>query len=139
MLEAAIIIARRYNYVQLFANEGAELSNMLHKLQKRVIQKDYTGELCAAEMKNLYISAVSKAKHKKGLTGGRLPENLKFTERQKTVMKYLCDGLTQRETGDRMGLKHSAIRSHMILIYKKLDVSNGVDAVIKIKEMNILD
>jgi LuxR family maltose regulon positive regulatory protein len=139
MLEEAIISARKYGYVQMFANEGAELSNMLHKLQKRVIQKDYSGALSSLEVKNLYILAVAKGKYKKGLTGGRLPVNLKFTERQKTVMKHLCDGLTHKEIGIQMGLKYSAIKSHMILIYKKLDVSNGVDAVIKIREMNVLD
>ncbi|MDR0310516.1 MAG: hypothetical protein LBJ21_02905 [Acidobacteriota bacterium] len=38
-----------------------------------------------------------------------------------------------------MNLKPSAIKSHMILIYKKLDVSNGVDAMIKIRELNVLN
>jgi len=41
-LEKAIITAREYKYTQLFINDGADLTNMLHKLQKRVIQKDYS-------------------------------------------------------------------------------------------------
>jgi DNA-binding NarL/FixJ family response regulator len=50
----------------------------------------------------------------------------------------MCDGLTQREIGEKMGLKLTTIRSHMNLIYKKLDVSNKMDAMIKIREMSIL-
>ena len=137
-LEQAVLSAQEYGYTQLFANEGAELSNMLHRFQKRILQKDYDGKISAGYVKNLYVAALTRAKHSKGLTGGTIPENLKFTDRQKEVMRYLCDGLTHNQIGEKMGLKHSAVKSHMILIYKKLDVSNGVDAMIKIKELDIL-
>ena len=138
-LEKAIILSREYGYTQIFANEGAALSTMLHKLQKRSVQKDYYGGLSSTEVKTLYTTALAREKHSWGLTGAKMPETLTFTNRQKTVMHYLSEGLTQKEIGERMGLKPSAIKSHMILIYKKLDVSNGVDAIIKMQKLGILD
>jgi LuxR family maltose regulon positive regulatory protein len=138
-LEKAIVSAQEYGFTQIFANEGAELSNMLHKLQKRVIQKDYPGNISTAQARTLYIMTLARAKQSPGLTGGRTPENMKFTEKQKTVMQYLCEGLTQKEIGGKMGLKHSAIKSHMILIYKKLDVTNAVEAMLKIKDLGLLE
>lgn len=138
-LERALKVAEEYGFIQIFANEGAELSNMLHKLQKRIAQKDYGGEISSTQVKTLFIMTLARAKFSKGLTGSRTPENLKFTEQQKRVMRYLCDGLTQKGIAEEMGLKPSAIKSHMILIYKKLDVSNSVDAMIKIRELGILD
>ena len=138
-LENAIISARDYGYTQVFANEGADLSNMLHKLQKRVIQKDYTGSLSAAEVKTLYYTALARAKSSPGLTGGRFPENLAFTDRQITVMRYLNDGLTQKEIAEKIGIKPSSVKVHVSLIYKKLDVSNVADAIIKIRELGVLD
>ncbi|MCL2088393.1 MAG: LuxR C-terminal-related transcriptional regulator [Oscillospiraceae bacterium] len=138
-LEDAIIKARQYRYTQIFTNDGADLCNMLHKLQKRVVQKGYTGDIGLAEVKNLYVTAVARSKYSCGLTGSRETDGLIFTDRQKTVMFYLNKGLTHKEIGDQMGLKFSSIKSHLILIYKKLNVSNNVDAIVKIRELGLLD
>jgi LuxR family maltose regulon positive regulatory protein len=138
LLESAIQAADEYNYIQVFINEGAEIANMLHRLQKRIAQKDYDGELSASQVKPLYILSLPRAKHSKGLTGGRARENMKFTDRQKEVMHYLCEGLTHKEIAAKMGIKFSSVKSHTILIYKKLDVSNISDAVVKIQELGLL-
>ena len=138
-LEKAILSAREYGYTQVFANEGADLSNMLHKLQKRVIQKDYAGELSSADVKPLYFTALTRAKHSPGLTGGRMPENLAFTQQQQTIMRYINDGLTQKEIAGRIGIKPSSVKVHVKLIYKKLDVSNVTDAIIKMRELGVPD
>jgi LuxR family maltose regulon positive regulatory protein len=137
-LTKAIISAQKYGFTQAFANDGAELSNMLHKLHKRTIQKDYDGEIPVTEVKKLYIMALTQAKKSRGLTGGRTSENVKYTEQQKIIMNYLNDGLTHKEMAEKMGLKPSTIKTHMGLIFKKLDVSNGVDAIIKIKEQGLI-
>lgn len=137
-LERAIISAQVYGYTQIFADEGAELSNMLHRLQKRIVQKD-SGGISVTYVKMLYIMALTRAKHSKGMTGGRIPENMTFTGQQKTVMGYMCEGFTQKEMAEKMGIKPSGVKSHVTLIYRKLDVSNSVDAMIKIRELGVLD
>ena len=60
---------------------------------------------------------------------------LTFTKQQKAVARLLCEGLSQQAIADKLGLKVTGVKSHLQLIYKKLDVSNGVDAVLKIKEL----
>jgi LuxR family maltose regulon positive regulatory protein len=137
-LEQAILLAQEYGFVQIFANEGAELSNMLHRLKKRVVQSDYNGNVSFQLVKSLYIMTLVRAKHSSGLTGQRMPTDLSFTEQQMKVMKHLCDGLSRNQIAEMMGLKPTAIKSHTILIYKKLDVSSSVDAIIKIKELGLL-
>jgi LuxR family maltose regulon positive regulatory protein len=134
----AIVSAYRYGYTQVFANEGAELVNMLHRLHLAAAVKDYSGVLPGAFAKTLYIMALSRSKITKGLTGGRLIKPLTFTEQQKAVMRLLCEGQSQQAAADKLGLKVTGIKSHLQLIYKKLDVSNGVDAVMKIKELGLL-
>jgi LuxR family maltose regulon positive regulatory protein len=136
-LERAVNIAYEYGYTQCFANDGAELINMLSKLQKRVVQKSYTGTLSSGFVKILHIAALAGAKRAKGLTGGRMPENLTFTEKQKAVMGYMCEGLNRNDIAAQMQLKPYTVKSHIALIYKKLDVSNSVDAILKIKELTL--
>lgn len=137
-ISKAVLTASAKNYTQLFINDGAELSTMLHKLYKQIIQPDYIGELNAMNVKNLYISSLSHAKFSPGMSGGRTQKSLKFTEQQRIIMKYLDSGFTHKEMAQKMGIKPSTIKTHMSLIYKKLDVSNAVEAMIKIRELDIL-
>ena len=136
-LEQAVVAAHEYGYTQVFANEGAELVNMLQRLQKRAVQSSYTGDIPAGFVKTLYIAAVAGAKRSKGLTGGRMPKDLTFTEKQKTVMALLCEGCSRNEIAERMGLKPYTVKSHIELIYRKLDVSNSVEAILKTQELGL--
>jgi DNA-binding NarL/FixJ family response regulator len=103
------------------------------------MQKDYCGGIPLARVKSLYIQAMMQSKRHKGLTGGLPRQNTKYTERQKEVMRHLCDGLTQKEIADKIGIKPSAVKSHLILIYRKLDVSTGIDAIMRINELRVLE
>ena len=138
VLERAVQSAQEYGYTQSFANEGAELSNIVHKLLMRIRQKDYTGSISVTEVSRLYAIVLARAQHSVGLTGGRSTKDLRFTDLQKTVISHLYEGLTNREISEKMGLKPSTIKTHTMLIYKKLDVSNKVEAMIKIRELGIM-
>jgi len=136
-LRQAIIMANQYGYTQLFVNEGASLLTMLHKLHKRAVQANNKDILPAASIKSLYLSAVAASKHSKGLTG-KSTENLSFTTRQRTVIRLLCEGFNRKEIAERMGISPDGVKSHMNLIFKKLDVTGSIEAVVKIKELNLI-
>ncbi|MDR2546328.1 MAG: LuxR C-terminal-related transcriptional regulator [Lachnospiraceae bacterium] len=137
-LEKAAMIACEYGYTQPFANEGADIVNILHRMQKRAIQKEYTDKIPAEFVKTLHIVALEAAKRSKGLTGGGVSENLTFTNKQKTVMRLMCEGFSRNEIAEKMGLKPYGVKSHTNLIYKKLDVSGSLEAVMKIRELGVL-
>jgi len=137
-LERAVAAAHEYGYTQVFAGEGAELVNMLHKLQKRAVQKEHARGLSGTFIKTLYIAALSESKRTKGLTGGLAPQNLTFTDKQKTVMRLMCEGCSRNAIAERMGLTPNGVKTHMELIYKKLDVMNSDEAIMKIKELGAL-
>jgi LuxR family maltose regulon positive regulatory protein len=134
-LEQAITLAHKYNYTQIFANEGAELSNILYKMQNRAVQKKYINALPGGFVKTLHIAAFAASKHSKGLTGGRMSGIPTFTAKQKEVMRLLCEGFSRNEIAESLGLKPYTVKSHLELIYKKLDAANSVDAVIKINSL----
>jgi len=138
-LEQAIETAYKYKYTQLFAKGGADLMTMLHRMQKRSRLGGSSGEVPADFVKSLYVAAVAGARHFKGLTGGRQPESLKFTDKQITVMRLMCAGHSRNEIASQMGLKPYGVKSHTNLIYNKLNVSNSVEAIVKIKELGLLE
>ncbi|MCL2718641.1 MAG: LuxR C-terminal-related transcriptional regulator [Lachnospiraceae bacterium] len=138
-LEKAIIIAYEFEFIQVFANEGAEIANILHRLQKRAVQQNYAGKIPSNFIKILHIAAVEKSKYSKGYAGGKIPVNTKFTDKQKMVMSLLSKGCSRNEIAEKMGIKPYTVKSHIELIYRKLDVSNNIEAVLKIKEYGIID
>lgn len=138
-LERAVEAAQPFGYEQVFINEGAELESMLSRLKTRTARSDYRGTLSGTFVKRLYLGAVQRAARGKGLTGGRVEENLRFTQQQKRVMKLLCEGCSYRRIGETLGIQFSTVRSHIELIYKKLDVSGAKEAVLKIQELQVLE
>ncbi|MDL2288592.1 LuxR C-terminal-related transcriptional regulator [Oscillospiraceae bacterium OttesenSCG-928-F05] len=138
-MEAAVLSAHRYGYVQVFANEGPDVATMLYKIQSSAIRKSYTGEIPGTFAKKLHMLAMGQAKHTRGMTGRHRDENVRYTDQQKRVMRLLCEGNSYRQIAEEMGIKFSTVRSHVELIYKKLDVPNETEAVLKIKELGLLD
>jgi LuxR family maltose regulon positive regulatory protein len=139
-LERAVEVAFKYQFTQQFAVQGAELTTMLHRLQKRAHQNQGgpNEKVPADFVKTLYIAAVAGSKSTKGLTGGRAPVKLSFTAKQREVMRLMCAGHSRNEIGDRMGIKPYSVKSHISLIYGKLNVANNIEAVLKIRELGIL-
>ncbi|MCL2108979.1 MAG: LuxR C-terminal-related transcriptional regulator, partial [Oscillospiraceae bacterium] len=140
-LSRAAVVAEEYGYTQMFINQGADLVSMLHKMQKRVIQKTYDpaeGQPSGKFVKSLYILALARSKKSKGFTGGRLQENLTFTEKQTTVMRLMCEGYSRNEIASHMGLTPDGAKAHIGLVYRKLDVSTAVEAIFRIRELGLL-
>jgi len=138
-LERAAKCAYEYKYTQIFANNGAELTTLLQRLQKRSQQASYQWGAPSGFIKALYIAAFAGSKHFKGMTSERTPETIKFTYKQKAVMNLMCEGYSRNEIVAKLEVKPDGVKSHITLIYNKLDVANSIEAVLKIKELGLLN
>jgi LuxR family maltose regulon positive regulatory protein len=134
-LEDAIFTAEPYGYVQMFLAEGAALSDILYKLQKRVEQRPTEERGHLSFVKMLYLRTQNAAgtpkKHEKPL--------IKFTDKQKAVMDLLCQGKTRKDIAETLGIKQPTLRTHLDAIYGKLEVSNVASAVTKINAMKLME
>lgn len=61
-------------------------------------------------------------------------ERLKLTPRQKEVLECLSRGQSNREIGDTLGIQLGTVETHLKRIYRKLHVSNRVEAAVKYLE-----
>ena len=134
-LERAAGLAHGFGFIQIFLNEGAELSAMLHRLYNRTKNKNAATAVSASFVKGLYLKTLTQ---RNASAAASAPPAMKYTEKQKTVMRLLCEGKSYREISDEMNIKIPTLRSHIALIYKKLDVTQGTDAVVKINSLGIL-
>lgn len=67
----------------------------------------------------------------------QLPEPL--SDREVEVLVCIGDGLTNREIAERLFISVSTVKKHINHIYSKLDVKNRTSAVLRARELNVLD
>ncbi len=65
----------------------------------------------------------------------RIEGDSDLTERELEVLRYLAEGLSQRETGKELFLSFNTIHSHTKSIYQKLRVSSREDAIARAHEL----
>lgn len=54
-----------------------------------------------------------------------------FTDREKEVLYLLLKGLNNREISEKLCITNHTTKIHITSIYKKLEVTNRIQAVIK--------
>jgi len=135
-LEEAVRVANPYGYVQMFVNDGAELAGMLHKLLNRAKQQKGDTDKLNSFIKLLYMK--TRDSYSDELSNKAVVKSVKYTDKQKAIMRLLCEGKSYREITEVLNMKLTTLRSHLKLIYGKLEVTNMVDAVTKINAMKLL-
>lgn len=51
--------------------------------------------------------------------------------REQDVLSLLCDGMKYKEAGKKLGISTETVRKHASNIYKKLEVKNKTQAMMK--------
>jgi len=133
-LEEAVWKAHKYGIVQMFVNDGTNLAGMLYKLMNRAKQQNKDADKPLSFIKLLHLKTRQKVETK----GEAMKSDVKYTKKQIAVMELLCQGKTYKEMAELLGIKQSTLRSHLELIYSKLEVTNMMDAVAKINALGLL-
>ncbi|MCL1877953.1 MAG: LuxR C-terminal-related transcriptional regulator [Defluviitaleaceae bacterium] len=131
-LETAVSMAFTYGYVQIFINDGAVLSGILHKLKKRI-----EGRKADANIINFTKMIYLKTRPLSVGANIKSERAVKLTDKQKAVMALLCQGKRYKEVAETLGIKKSTVISHIELIYNKLEVTNLADCVAKVNAMRL--
>lgn len=138
-LEQAILLAQPLDYVQAFLNDSAGILPMLASLKNRTIRSDYTGDLSETFVKKLFLRVSEQAPSDQLSTSGKPEAQITLTPQQKRVAKLMCEGYSYRKIADELGIRFSTVRSHIELIYRKLDASGMDEAIRKIRQLHLLD
>jgi DNA-binding NarL/FixJ family response regulator len=60
---------------------------------------------------------------------GPPPSRFELTDREQQVLRALVNGLSYKQVGDELGISLGTVRSHIVAIYRKLQVHNVAEAV----------
>lgn len=129
----------QYGFIRVIANEGKAVLPILSAALKSVESGNQNDSLHKF-VKEVYYAAYDRSKHLRGITyNSESNTPIRLSPQQKRVLTLLSKGYKNSEIVQVTGLSLNTIRTHTKLAYQKLDVTNSLDAVVRAKELGILE
>ena len=125
----ALKIAEPEGYIRTFLDEGPAVASLLYQLVANATDSTYAGEILRAfgtpEIESQF--EVPKSDLIEPLSG-----------REKEVLQYLAEGLSNREIAQKMTVSLSTVKTHTRNIYGKLGVNSRTQAIAQAKIWGII-
>jgi LuxR family maltose regulon positive regulatory protein len=153
VLKRALTLAEPEGYIRLFVDEGLAMAALLRRAAAQGVVFDYVTKLLAA----FAVEVQEKQQRSRG--AGEQGSNFFFTpaplhprtpaqntpalieplsERELEVLRLITAGLTNREIADELVIVVGTVKGHVNHIYRKLEVTNRVQAVSRARELKLL-
>jgi LuxR family maltose regulon positive regulatory protein len=126
-LDRALALAEPEGCIRLFADEGEPMAALLRQAAARGVAVEYIAKL---------LRALSPSPLSPPPGVSLLIEPL--SERELQVLRLVAAGLTNQQIADELVVVVATIKAHINRIYRKLDVTNRVQAVTRARELNLL-
>lgn len=130
-----------YGYVRVVADEGAAVEPVLKSLADRLARSGYDGPLERAYVQEALLAAHDRAGCFAGVTArlARKEKPAKLSRQQRLMLELLARGLRNAEIAEECGLTLPTVKSHIMAAYRKLGVHNAMDAVLRARELGLLE
>lgn len=139
-LQDTLIKLQQYGFIRVAANEGKAILPIVSAVIKQLEKESGpTSDICKFA-KEIYLAAYEQAKHYKGITyNSDTTKSIQLSAQQKRVLELLSRGYRNADIVKQTGLSLNTIRTHTKLAYQKLEVNNAPDAVVRAKELGIIE
>ncbi|MDR0499911.1 MAG: LuxR C-terminal-related transcriptional regulator [Coriobacteriales bacterium] len=138
-LEQALQILAPFGFIRIIADEGAAIIPVL----KRLLKTNACGQQYRTFANEALLAAHDFAKKHKGIVGSfdkrkarGLP--IKLSRRQQQMLSLLATGLSNAQISHETGLAIPTIKTHLFYAYRKLEVNNSIDAILRARELGLL-
>lgn len=128
MLKGALILAEPEGFIRIFVDEGSHVAELLEKVL------GLKEEALIGYAKKI-LSAFNPKKLSE--TGRALDESL--SERELEVLKLIKAGLSNKKIAEELFISLSTVKTHIRNIYEKIGVHSRTQALIRAKELGLLD
>lgn len=130
-----------YGFIRIIADEGAAVLPILKRCSAIVQKAEYGGILSKSYLNEVILAAHAMSKHHKGITYamGQKDKPVKLSRQQTRMIELLAQGYKNVEIAGMTGLSIPTIKTHTSIAYRKLGVNNVLDAVLKARELGIIE
>jgi two-component system nitrate/nitrite response regulator NarL len=113
---------------------GQEAVRLLQAGATGILHKRHSGQILCESIRKLAAGeACLEAKYLPSLIRSvdrsRAPANPKLTERDRALLRYLLEGLTNREIGINLSVSEGAVKASLRLLFEKLNVRSRTQLV----------
>jgi LuxR family maltose regulon positive regulatory protein len=138
ILKKAISLAEPEGYIRLFVDEGPRMVDLLQEAAEQDISPGYVSALLEAfQTKRLFGGELAQKSTPLFTSTQPLVESI--SEREMEVLYLLSRGLSNQEIAAEMIIAKSTAKKHVSNIIGKLGVSNRTQAVVKARDLNIIE
>lgn len=141
LLDRALPLAERDRYVRVFADEGEAMGRLLAERLRRgdaasqwdaPFSRDYLAGLIEVTGTGDVSGTAATDGSSTGMVDG-------LTEREREVLQLLADGLSNREVAEQLFLSIGTVKRHTHNIYGKLGVASRTQALLRGRELGLLE
>jgi LuxR family maltose regulon positive regulatory protein len=139
-LESAIPLAQPGGQIRPFLDLGPKMAHLTHRLAERNVNSSFIGKLLEAFWNESIDTQRTSAKDQLPPlpTVFAQPLSAPLTRREIEILDLLAPGLVNKEIGARLFISPETVKKHTQAIYRKLNVSNRRQAVVRAYELGIL-
>jgi LuxR family transcriptional regulator, maltose regulon positive regulatory protein len=137
-LAAAVAEAEPEGIIRPFLDEGAPMAALLAALRKATREQRLLGSTTSAYVDTLLEFT---GQTPSPLASRRHPEVLiePLSARELDVLRLLSDGRSNAEIARALFVEQSTVKTHLIHLYRKLEVSSRTQAMSRARELRLLD
>jgi len=139
ILEEVLAETQPHGFVRIIADEGAAVLRILKKTSGHTEHADYKGGLDPVYVNTVYLAAYAVSKQRGGIISANNGKPVKLSRQQRAVVELLAQGYKRDGIAEKTGLMISTVKTHIKIAYEKLGVENAADAVMRARELGILE
>ncbi|NLT58157.1 MAG: hypothetical protein GXX99_04260 [Clostridiales bacterium] len=138
LLQETLWAMQPYGYIRVFADEGRALLPLLRQATKALDKAPVPDAAKRAFLREVYLAAYAQSKRHRGIAAaGQKP--VKLSAQQRRVLELLAKGCKNADIVDLTGLSINTIRYHTKMAYQKLEVTSAIDAVLRARELKLIE
>jgi len=127
--EQAVNTAMPYSFIQLFINEGKIILPLFWELEKHSEKNK--------KLSSFIKKIINEILNKYDLKPDE-EKTPKLPPQQLAMLPYLNKGLTYSEIAKETGLERSTVKYHVLQMYKRLNVHDSQEAIVKAKMLGLI-
>lgn len=139
IMEETLQITQKYGFVRIIADEGASVLPVLKDCLNALNAHDKQCGLNRAYVNNVYLAAYAASKKHRGLAWNIHVKPVKLSRQQAMILSMMAKGFKQKQIAEMASLALPTVKSHTYVMYKKLDVNNANDAILKARDMGLIE
>lgn len=138
ILHQALVLGETYGYCRTFIDEGIHLSEIVLlylEIRRKRYLADGLSDVTLRYVEKL-LSAMAENQRSTGYDNNGYAVST-LTKREQEILRLLVQGLSNKEIAEQLVITTGTVKLHVSRIYDKLHCSNRIQAVQKVKELQL--